>query len=112
MTGNNQQRAPKHLRKATQQFWLQVVGDFALESYHIRLLTHACECWDRVEEAREAVARDGAYFVDRFGQQKMHPALTVEKDNQTLFAKLIRELNLDVDLPGEDHSRPPSLVKG
>jgi len=28
------------------------------------------------------------------------------------FAKLIRELNLDVDSPAEEYSRPPELVKG
>jgi phage terminase small subunit len=109
---NATSKAPKHLRKATKQFWLQVVRDFALEPHHVRLLTHACECWDRVEQAREAVANDGAYFSDRFNQRKMHPALSVEKDNRTLFAKLIRELNLDVDSPTEEYSRPPALVKG
>jgi P27 family predicted phage terminase small subunit len=111
MMGNNGLKAPKHLRKGTKQFWLQVVRDFALETYHVRLLTHACEAWDRVEQAREAVAKDGAYFIDRFGQRKAHPGLLVERDNRTQFAKLIRELNLDVDSPTEEYSRPPALVK-
>lgn len=40
----------------------------------------ACEAWDRMVEAREAVARDGPYHRDRYDQLRPHPAILVERD--------------------------------
>ena len=47
---------------------------------------------------------------DRFGKPKTHPALAVEKDNKIIFARLMRELNLDIEPPGNT-GRPPGLYK-
>jgi P27 family predicted phage terminase small subunit len=105
------QRAPKHLRRATKQFWEGVLRDFALEEHHIRLLTAACEAWDRAVQAREAVERDGMFLKNRHGELKSHPGLLIERDARSLFSRLLRELNLDVDAPTEAYSRPPALVK-
>jgi hypothetical protein len=33
--------------------------DYDLEEHHSRLLTMACEAWDRACEAREIMAKDG-----------------------------------------------------
>jgi|SRR5690349_17978313 phage terminase small subunit len=103
--------APKHLRKPTKEFWLSVVRDFALEEHHIKLLTAACEAWDRAIQAREAVEAAGMFFTNRHHEIKPHPGLAVERDNRALFARLLRELNLDVETPAEEYSRVPRLVK-
>ena len=103
--------APKHLRKPTKEFWLNVVRDFALEEHHVKLLTAACEAWDRAIQAREAVETAGMFFTNRHSEIKPHPGLAVERDNRALFARLLRELNLDVETPSEAYSRPPALVK-
>ena len=109
---NSRAKAPKHLRKETKVFWCSVVRDFHMEPHHTRVLTHACETWDRVVEAREAVASTGPFFKNRHGEIKPHPGLAVERDGRALFARLIRELNLDVDSPAEPYSRPPRLGGG
>lgn len=96
---------PSHLRRGTKAFWRQVVADFVLEPHHRQLLTSAAEAWDRVQEARETIAAEGAYYTDRFGQPKPHPALGVERDNRIAFARLMRELDLDAE-PAPD-PRPP-----
>ena len=100
--------APAHLEAATRDWWLSVVRTWELDEHHVRLLTLACEAWDRAEEARQRLARDGSYVRDRFRQLKAHPAVAVERDARAQFARLLRELDLDVDGPRED-VRPPLL---
>jgi hypothetical protein len=59
--------------------WKAVLSRWELGPHELELLRLACEALDRCEEAREAVARDGAYVEGRFGL-KAHPALAVERD--------------------------------
>lgn len=98
-------KAPSHLSKATQAWWRAIVNDYALEPHHLRLLTLAGESWDRAQQARRVIAAAGPYFADRFGQPRAHPAVDVERQSALAYARLIRELALDVELPRE--SRPP-----
>jgi phage terminase small subunit len=102
-------RAPKHLRLETKAFWISTVKDYELEPHHIKLLTGACEAWDRASEAREAINKASAYFTNRHGEIKPHPGLSVERDSRSLFARLIRELNLTADDPTEGYTRVPRL---
>ena len=110
MPVNNQQRPPKHLSADGKAFWKRVYADFELEPHHVKLLTAAAECLDRCSQAREAVTRDGLFFKTRSGQIRPHPALGIERDQKTLLARLLRELNLDIDSPAEPYSRPPRLT--
>ena len=109
---NSRQRAPKHLSSEAKAFWLRIVRDFEMQDHHVKLLNAACECLDRATQAREAVDRDGAFFKTRYGEIRPHPGLQVERDQKALLARLLRELNLDVDLPAEPYSRPPRLTGG
>jgi P27 family predicted phage terminase small subunit len=97
--------APAHLRKPSRAWWRRVATDYALEEYHERLLTLGCEAYDRATEAREALERDGAFFHDRFGVPKAHPAVAVERDSRLAFARVLRELRLD-DEPAPDPPPP------
>lgn len=101
-------KAPGHLRPDTRRWYALVAREYALEGHHRKLLTLVCESWDRCQEARERIAEDGAYIADRFGQLKAHPAVAVERDAMISFARLLRELDLDVEPPAEE-SRPPEL---
>ncbi len=98
-------RPPKHLRPATKAWWSTVVHDYHLEPHHVLLLTAACESLDRAAQGREAVEKDGAFFVDRHGARKPHPGLQVERDSRALFSRLLRELGLDVDAPDAPRAR-------
>ncbi|MCI0438704.1 MAG: P27 family phage terminase small subunit [Chloroflexi bacterium] len=100
-------KAPKHLRAATRRWFNAVAEDYVLEAHHVRLLTLACESWDRCQQARELLKRDGLVTQDRFGQLRQHPAVAIERDSRIAFARLLRELALDVEPPGE--SRPPLI---
>jgi len=100
-------QAPKELSKATAMWWRSVVEDFELEPHHIRLLTLAAQSWDRTQQAREAIAKHGMTYSDRFGQPRQRPEVAIERDSRIAFARLIRELDLDVAAP--DDNRPPAL---
>jgi len=106
--GSNKISAPPHLRPDTAGWWLSVAADYALEPHHLRILTLAAESWDRGVEAREAIARHGCVYVDRFDQPRARPEVAMERDARIAFARLVRELALDVDAPGESN-RPPRI---
>lgn len=101
-------KAPRHLKAATRAWWEAVVSDWQLEEHHIRLLTLAGEAWDRCQQARELIAKEGLTVPTKAGGPRLHPAVRVEQDARIAFARLIRELDLDLSAPSAE-SRPPSL---
>jgi phage terminase small subunit len=100
-------KPPEHLKPPTRKWFAGVVADYALEDHHVRLLTLAAEAWDRAQQAREALAT-GLTFNDRFGAPHARPEVAIERDSRTAFARLIRELDLDVEAPPAG-VRPPAI---
>ena len=98
--------APAHLSEEMAAWWGEVVRDFDLDGHHLRLLQHACEAWDIAQAARVVLDEEGCTYLDRFGQPKPRPEAGVWRDNASLFARLIRELQLDNAPPD---SRPPRM---
>ena len=101
-------KPPKHLRAETRKWWLSVTEDYDLELHHLRLLSMAAETWDEYCAAREAIKKHGMTYADRFGQPKSRPEIAIERDCRIGFARLIRELGLDLGEP--DEVRPPRIV--
>lgn len=101
-------RAPGYLRPETRRWWTSVVSAWTLEAHHVRLLTLACEAWDRGQQAREVIAAEGLTTPTRDGGAKLHPACRIEGDSRLAFARLVRELDLDLE-PPKAESRPPKL---
>lgn len=110
MAKNTAPKPPDYLSVEIKAWWTSVVDSYALDPHHILLLTAAAEAWDRLQQAREVIALEGAYYTDRFGNHKSHGAVAVERDSRVAFARLLRELDLDVDPPKEG-SRPPQLAR-
>ena len=102
-------KPPAHLALPTARWWEEVVDDYQLEGHHLRLLQAACEAWDRAQQAREILAAEGVTFTDDRGNPRAHPAVQIEKDARTAFARLIRELDLDTEPRPQERSRPPGL---
>lgn len=91
-------RPPRHLEPATRRWFAAVCTEYELEEHHLRLLTLAGEAWDRCEAARKAIAELGLTYLDRFGAPRARPEVAIERDSRVAFARLIRELDLDIDL--------------
>ena len=100
-------KAPDHLAPDTAAWWLSVHEDYELEPHHVRLLTLAAEAFDRCQQAREAIAAQGMTIPTGDGGLKAHPAVAIERDARLAFARLVRELDLDVEAPSD--RRPPGL---
>lgn len=108
LPGSNDISAPAHLRPDTAAWWESVASDYPLEAHLLRILTLAAEAWDRGQEAREAIAKHGSVYVDRFDQPRARPEVAIERDSRISFARLVRELALDLD-PPDEQGRPPRL---
>ena len=92
---NSTPKAPAHLRPDTRSWWQSVHQDYDLGEHHSRLLTMACEAWDRACQAREILAKDGIVIGGREAAARPHPAVAIERDARIAFARLVAQLNLD-----------------
>ena len=108
--GERLAKPPKHLQKATKEWWFHVVQSYELEERHILILTLACQALDRGEQARKLLLEYGLTYTDQFGQPRPRPEVIIEKDSRIAFAPLVRELGLSEDDP--DRVRPPRLRYG
>ncbi len=108
-------RAPRKLTaklsKSSKRFFNKIVNEYELESHHLQILLQAAECLDLIEESRKMIKKDGAYILDRFQNLRPHPGLKVLAQEKITFARLLRELNLDVEPGTGELGRPPGLYK-
>lgn len=107
MSATKPTKAPMHLKPATRRWFDGVIAGYELEPHHLKLLLAAAESWDRADDARRILATEGLCITDRFNQRRAHPMVNVERDMKGLFARLVRELGLDIEGPAD--SRPPRL---
>lgn len=96
---------PDHLGEAGRELWIGVQRDFGItDSAGLALLAEACVALDRAGEARKILAKDGLKARDRYGQDRAHPMVDVERRAQSTMMAALRALNLDVTptrpLPG------------
>jgi P27 family predicted phage terminase small subunit len=98
--------APAHLRTETQAWWTKIVDEYDLPPHALRILETACDAFDRMLQAREALAKDGPVFTNRFGEPRTHPSVAIERDSRLAFIRATRELNLDL---ADDAPRAPGL---
>lgn len=106
---DNKPKPPSHLSAPTAQWWTSVMSEYMLEPHHVRLLTLACEAYDSAQDARETLQREGKIYIDRFDQPKPRPEVAIQRDSAIGFARMLRELDLDISGP-TDRARPPSLL--
>jgi hypothetical protein len=86
-----------------------VLETYEMQPHHLRLLQLAAESWDSSQMAREAIEQHGQTYVDRFGAPRLRPEVNVERDARLSYARLLRELDLDIEPPSDNGTRPPGL---
>jgi hypothetical protein len=92
--------------------WYQLLAhDFGVDDPAGKLLLrHALEAWDRANEARAAIARDGLTVTCGNGRPIAHPMLQVERDMGSAFRAAMRALNFDASGEPNPTGRPPFIV--
>jgi hypothetical protein len=98
------------LKAEGRALWKQLQAEYAiLDAGGLQYLRTAAECRDLEHEAMEAARKDGLSTIDRYGQRRPHPLLSVARDARGQMLAAIRALNLDVeplhDRPGRTGGR-------
>ena len=91
--------APDHLSPAMKAWWNSIVAEIDLEPHRLRVLEAACGAWDRMVEARKAVAEHGLTYSSKDGDPRPRPEVAIERDARIAFARLVRDLGLDTPIP-------------
>ena len=92
-------KIPGHLRTVTKKWFRQVNSEYELESHHIKILTLACEAWERAQDCQEILTREGLTYNDRFGCPHTRPEVRMKEQAEIIFSRLVRELCLDIEPP-------------
>ena len=97
---------PDELKTAGRAFWSKAMKENDLTAAHdeTRLLM-ACKCLDECAAIEAQIEADGRFVRNRYNSLIEHPGLKGLRDFRTLFVRIIREMGLDLEPPGE--SRPP-----
>ena len=99
-------QAPKHLAAESRRTWRRVLETYDLGPDQVMTLQAMLENWDRAQQAREILAKNGGPLLVEDGRTKRHPAIDVEKQAYSLFQRLQRTLGIDLEPPGPV-GRPP-----
>ena len=94
---NSTPKPPDHLSREAKNWWRKINGEWELGADALLLLRGSLESFDRCEQARKLLDKDGLVVLDRFGQQKAHPAASIERDSRLQMVRCWRALNLDVE---------------
>ena len=90
-------RAPKHLSAEARRIWRRVLREWQLGEAELLLLQQALEAYDRVQQAREILEREGLVVrTKKTGAHHMHPAYRIESDARAAMTRALRALNLKI----------------
>src|SRR5689334_19132698 len=97
-------RPPKDLGAAGRALWSAIQAGYGInDPGGMVLLMTAARCADLEANAMETAHADGLVGVDRYGQRRPHPLLSVARDARSQKLQALRQLNLDVE---PLHERP------
>jgi phage terminase small subunit len=85
---------PPHLSKKMKEFWCSVFKLATPQPFEVLILKEACEAFDRAEQARRILKKEGLVYSDRFQQPRSRPEVGIERDSKALFAKLLKQGHL------------------
>jgi hypothetical protein len=62
-----------------------------------------------MQAARALVQREGLTVKTKDGGCRAHPCVKIESEARIAFCRCLRELDLDIDGPAAERTRPPVL---
>jgi phage terminase small subunit len=103
-------KPPCTLSRESKAYWKKLIQAYSLDDEPgLLLLKTTLESYDRINAARCAIEKEGMQIVDRFGQVRPHPLLTVERDARSQFMLGMKSLNFDLEPLRDGPGRPPGV---
>jgi hypothetical protein len=79
-------KPPAHLSKSSAAYFKKFVDEYEVEDSHIEVLIRVCESMDRADQAALDLKKHGSLITkDRFGCERAHPLVQVDRTTQGLF---------------------------
>lgn len=104
---NKLPKPPKHLSKEAKLTWKKIISGYEInDEAGLKILRSALEAFDRAQQAREQIEKDGLTFLDDKGKPKPNPLLPVERDSRAAFLAGLKALNLDLEPLRDRPGRP------
>jgi P27 family predicted phage terminase small subunit len=95
----NTTKPPSHLSEEAKKRWHKIFAEIDVaDTAAVLLLDTLFEQWDRMQEARRAIAKDGATVAGRFGL-KASPWVSIERDAAATVTRCWRLLGFDQQPP-------------
>lgn len=94
-------KPPAHLSDEAKKLWKSTVENYAIDEQAAMVLQAGLEALDRREQARVAIAKDGAVMLDRWQQAKPSPWVAIERDSAATLCRCFRLLGFDLAAHGE-----------
>src|SRR5574341_1243052 len=105
---NSEPRPPSHLSREAKRWWRALEAEYSIDDPGgLLLLQTAMEAFDRMRAASAKIVEEGPTTRDRFGQERVHPAIDIERHSRTALLASLRALNLDLE-PLKDFIGRPS----
>lgn len=86
---------PVGLGKRGSQLWESIMGELDGEVHDREMVVETCRCLDMIDGLAEAIEREGVTVAGSRGQLIVNPAVAEMRQQQTTFARLLAQLNLD-----------------
>jgi phage terminase small subunit len=98
--------APKGYSAEARRLWRDVLDGWTLDPPALTLLDSACRALMRVRQARDLLVTGAIVVKDRFGQDREHPAVSIENAAKQTLLRNLRALNLDLEPLHDRPGRP------
>ena len=90
--------APKGLTAGARSFWTKLQAEYVVvDAGGLALLEVATRAFERMEQARAILKKEGVAVRDRWGQVRAHPLVVVERDARSGLLMALRNMNLDIE---------------
>ena len=101
---------PAGLKAEGRRLWTALQAEYRIvDAGGLQLLRMAAQCADLARDAMQQAQTDGLSSIDRYGQRRPHPLLSVARDARGQILAALRAMNLDVE---PLHDRPGRPTKG
>lgn len=107
MRNSEAPKPPKDLSREAKHWWRELVDEYQLDDVAaLLILQTGLEAFDRMRRAQALLKSAGEVVNDRFGQEKAHPAIIIERDSRAAMMSALRQLNLDLEPLRASNRRP------